>query len=515
MQRKITTRTIAVLTASISTPLLADPPLWVVQPELADTLNGIRPLATDAAANSYILATSELDDIVVAKYAPDGSMAWVREWDGPAPGNDQDLGVAIAATPDGSAIYALGRASMPGFANSDMAVLKYDADGNLIWEAFYDGPASGIDDPKALALHPDGGVVVTGLIWNDDERGDYGTARFDADGNLLWSAIFGDNGRFLFNDDSARVVAVNDAGDVFISGNTSPPTNTNDIVTISYDGATGAQRWLTRYDGTSNDTVRAIALGPDGSVHIAGRQAGFDGAYVAVKYDADTGAERWVAVRDPGFDDFLTDLAVAPNGDVFVTGVSDPDSDDSNTNDDAVTIAFRADDGEFLWQDRFGGRQGAEFDRGSRLLIDSAGRLRLFGTSSTIDITGDRFNRDAIMLTYDPATGVLNDITNVDTSPDGRVARDSFLDASLLPTGDIIAFGTASIEFVRETFLLARFGDGGCPADLDGDGDADADDFFDYLDLFAAGDSAADLDNDGDTDADDFFAYLDAFAAGC
>ncbi len=55
----------------------------------------------------------------------------------------------------------------------------------------------------------------------------------------------------------------------------------------------------------------------------------------------------------------------------------------------------------------------------------------------------------------------------------------------------------------------------GCPADLDGDGDADADDFFAYLDLFAAGDARADLDGDGDIDADDFFAYLDLFAAGC
>ncbi len=55
----------------------------------------------------------------------------------------------------------------------------------------------------------------------------------------------------------------------------------------------------------------------------------------------------------------------------------------------------------------------------------------------------------------------------------------------------------------------------GCAADLDGDGDADAEDFFAYLDLFAAGDSAADIDGDGDIDADDFFAYLDLFAAGC
>ncbi|MCB9845901.1 MAG: esterase-like activity of phytase family protein [Phycisphaeraceae bacterium] len=54
-----------------------------------------------------------------------------------------------------------------------------------------------------------------------------------------------------------------------------------------------------------------------------------------------------------------------------------------------------------------------------------------------------------------------------------------------------------------------------CAADVDGDGDADGDDFFAYLNLFAAGDAAADLDGDGDRDADDFFFYLDLFARGC
>ncbi len=54
-----------------------------------------------------------------------------------------------------------------------------------------------------------------------------------------------------------------------------------------------------------------------------------------------------------------------------------------------------------------------------------------------------------------------------------------------------------------------------CPPDMNGDGVVDADDFFLFLQFFAAGDPRADFNNDGVIDADDFFSFLSAFAAGC
>ncbi len=64
--------------------------------------------------------------------------------------------------------------------------------------------------------------------------------------------------------------------------------------------------------------------------------------------------------------------------------------------------------------------------------------------------------------------------------------------------------------------LIVEVGGSRCGADIDGDGDADADDFFDYLDAFAARNApVCDIDGDGDCDADDFFGYLDLFAQGC
>ena len=57
----------------------------------------------------------------------------------------------------------------------------------------------------------------------------------------------------------------------------------------------------------------------------------------------------------------------------------------------------------------------------------------------------------------------------------------------------------------------------GCSAqlDLDSDGDADSDDFFAFLDLFAAGSIRADLDGDNDRDFDDLEVLFDLFGGGC
>ncbi len=74
--------------------------------------------------------------------------------------------------------------------------------------------------------------------------------------------------------------------------------------------------------------------------------------------------------------------------------------------------------------------------------------------------------------------------------------------------------GIAFSDAVRIAFFCGPYCP--CASDLDGDGQTDADDFFFYLDAFAAGNSdVCDIDRDADCDAEDFFGYLDLFAAGC
>ncbi|MCC5787208.1 MAG: matrixin family metalloprotease [Phycisphaerales bacterium] len=73
----------------------------------------------------------------------------------------------------------------------------------------------------------------------------------------------------------------------------------------------------------------------------------------------------------------------------------------------------------------------------------------------------------------------------------------------------------AAVDAVSLTVTSCEDPAPACPADLNGDGVVDADDFFLFLQLFAAGDPAADINGDGVIDADDFFEYLGLFAQGC
>ncbi len=144
----------------------------------------------------------------------------------------------------------------------------------------------------------------------------------------------------------------------------------------------------------------------------------------------------------------------------------------------------------------------------------------------------------SFFLRYDSS---FNQIGGFINNPTGMGARNNLYDFAYDPaSGNFFGLATTGeggtgtrsdtvLEFsmggsVLNTYTLPFEADGmgtagdanSCPADIDGDGDADADDFFAYLDAFAAGDlGVCDIDGDQDCDADDFFGYLDLFARGC
>jgi uncharacterized delta-60 repeat protein len=292
-------------------------------------------LTVDSDGNVYVTGSSD-GDYATIKYDASGNELWVARYNGP--GNSSDRTYALAVDSDGN-VYVTG-SSVNSRIESEYATIKYDASGNELWVASYNGPgdgtASSSDEAHALAVDAHGNVYVTGGSYGSDTGYDYATVKYDASGNEVWVARYNGQGSGS-SYDVAYAMAVDADGNIYVTGGSDSA-----YVTIKYD-TSGSEQWLVRYSGPiSSDTAYALALDAEGSVYVAGRSrgSGTDYDYATIKYDA-SGNEKWVARYNRsrlGYNyDVAHALAVDVDGNVYVTG----ESWDDGTSSDYATIKYR------------------------------------------------------------------------------------------------------------------------------------------------------------------------------
>ncbi len=287
------------------------------------------------------------DDYATVKYDAEGNEIWVTRYNGP--GNSEDRPSAIALDACGN-VFVTG-SSGGGGTSFDYATVKYASDGNQIWAARYNGPENRNDFALALALDAEGNVYVTGGSWRSPTAADYATIKYDSDGNQLWVARYSGPGNGA---DHANKIAVDAAGNVYVTGASRGVGTNFDYTTIKYD-SDGNQIWVARYNGLASldDNALAIALDADGNVYVTGGSFGVGTGldYATIKYD-EHGNEVWVArYNGPGngFDQ-ANAIAVDCAGNVYVTGYSLG----VGTGDDYTTIKYDA-LGNEIWVARYNG----------------------------------------------------------------------------------------------------------------------------------------------------------------
>ncbi|MCA1761691.1 MAG: T9SS type A sorting domain-containing protein [Cryomorphaceae bacterium] len=185
------------------------------------------------------------------------------------------------------------------------------------------------DRATDVKYHPDGDIVLYGTFRDDldfDPSGDGETldplgnpdiflAKYSTSGDLVWAFNLG---RIALNDGmNANAMAVNDNGDIFITGGFSNTVNFNplgDVETLESAGgldaflakynSDGQLLWVQRYGTLSSETGTSVALTNDGEI--------FMGLRYNADIDVDLGENENILVNQGGTDAAL--LALAADG---------------------------------------------------------------------------------------------------------------------------------------------------------------------------------------------------------
>ena len=146
-------------------------------------------------------------DFLLLKYTSDGALSWART----AGGVNDDGAIAVAPTADGGCIVA-GATESYGSSGSDVLLLKYASDGTLSWAKTAGGGAS--DYAFSVAQTTDNGYIVAG--WSDSYGtggGDVLLLKFTVNGTYSWARTAGGA-----NADWAHSVAQTTDGDYIVAG---------------------------------------------------------------------------------------------------------------------------------------------------------------------------------------------------------------------------------------------------------------------------------------------------------
>ena len=187
-----------------------------------------------------------------------------------------DYATGIAA--DASGIYVTGYTdgTLPGESrsgNGDAFVAKFDTEGNLLWTRQFGSVRP--DYGWSIATAP-GGVYVAGYtdgaLPGEVHLGDKDAfvVKFDTAGNLLWTQQFGSPG---WTRDFAWGVAA-DASGVYVTGETrgtlpgQVASGPEDAFVVKFDAA-GDLLWTSQFGSTSYDIAYAITAGA-GGVYVTG-----------------------------------------------------------------------------------------------------------------------------------------------------------------------------------------------------------------------------------------------------
>lgn len=353
----------------------------------------------DADESVYITGKSDGDATAfvnynyrTVKYNSGGIQQWTAAYDATA-GNDD---IPTAITVSGGSVIVTGNSDVDitPVISYDITTIEYSPAGSQTWVTIYSGSGAQDDVANAMLSDAGGNIFIAGYTEDDKAQADALVIKYGNSGSQTFANAFDGIGD---NSDNVRDLKMDTQGNLFLAGYTVHRQKNRDFLTIKLN-AQGDTAWTKFINGTtpgSEDEADACAIDNNGNLIISGftKNSGTSGDYTTVKLDAATGDSLWLRFYDSPTHEYdkAYDMQTDAGGNIYLTGRTDSDPS-INSNDEATTIKYNS-IGELLWETTYTG-VGIGADRGSFLRVAPSGNVYVSGR--TFNGTDD----DILLIKY-------------------------------------------------------------------------------------------------------------------
>jgi len=404
-----------------SAAMAEDPYQGAWSRQLGTTSDDIsRSVTVDGAGNIFISGRTKGSlsgtnaggyDAFLAKYDPAGTLLWTKQ-----------LGTNLSDQSWSVAVDGVGNAFISGFTKGtlsgtnagdwDAFLTKYDPAGNLLWTEQLG--TSNEELSRSVAVDTSGNAFISGRTkgsLSGTNAGGYDAylSKYDTNGNLLWTEQLGTS-----HSDNSSSVAVDGAGNIFISGSTEGNlgginAGHDDAFLSKYD-TNGNLLWTEQLGTSGYDHSNSVVVDGSGNVFISGGTSGHLGgtgegstdAYLA-KYDS-TGNLLWTEQIGTSHSDYSSSVAVDGAGNIFISGTTYGNLGGVNSGGYDAFLCKYGPAGNLLWTEQLG---TSGYDHSYSIVVDGTGNAFISG--STYGSLGgiNAGERDAFLVKYavpEPAT---------------------------------------------------------------------------------------------------------------
>lgn len=215
-----------------------------------NNFNDITKVCSSSASGVYVIGKSfngtDYDGLII-KYSHSGTQLWVKVI--PGPGNSE---LNMLNIDNNENLVVCGFNQLTSTSDTSLMTWKYDINGNLLWSQQFDGVSHGTDVGKYLITDANSNVYVCGNTDSDSDAGTFNNdivlLKYDSNGQLIWQKIYSATSQ---SDDMVDELRLNSSNEIVLIGESDSLSNNGlnyDFITLVYS-ASGTFNRSFRYEG--------------------------------------------------------------------------------------------------------------------------------------------------------------------------------------------------------------------------------------------------------------------------